>query len=77
MTLTAIWETEAERMESCDHAGTTEPLEDSEAISTCTECRKTWPPKFGAGAATLRIVAKALPEEMAPAMPQHPGAWQR
>jgi hypothetical protein len=57
--LTVIWETEAERMESCDHAGTTQGLEGSEAISHCTACGKTWPAKFGAGAATVRILAKS------------------
>ena len=57
MALTVIWETEAERMESCDHAGTTEAL-GSEAISHYSECGKSWPAKFGAGAATVRVVAK-------------------
>jgi hypothetical protein len=56
--LTVIWETEAVRMESCDHAGTTVGLDGSEAISHCTECGKSWPAKFGAGAATVQIVAK-------------------
>jgi hypothetical protein len=58
VSLTVIWETEAERMESCDHESTTEPLEDSAAISICTECGKTWPTKFGPGVATVRVVAK-------------------
>ena len=60
MTLTVIWETEAERMESCDHAGTTEALDGDAAISTCAECGKTWPAKFGAGAATVRVVLKRV-----------------
>jgi hypothetical protein len=58
LTLTVIWETEAERMVSCDHAGTTEALDGSEAISHCTECRKSWHTKFGAGAATVRVVVR-------------------
>jgi hypothetical protein len=57
LTLTVIWETEAERMESCDHAGTTEAM-GSESISHCSECGKPWPAKFGAGAAKVRIVTK-------------------
>ena len=45
-------------MERCDHEGTTVPLDGDPAIAHCTECAKTWPAKFGVGAATVRIVAK-------------------
>lgn len=58
MTVRVEWELGAERMERCDHEGTTVPLDGDAAISHCTECGKTWPAKFGAGAATMRIVAK-------------------
>jgi hypothetical protein len=51
-------ETEAQRTESCDHSGTTQPLNDLTSILTCTECGKTWPSRFGAGAPTVRIVEK-------------------
>jgi hypothetical protein len=56
VTVTVEWETDAQRLERCDHEGTTEQLDGSEAISHCTECGKTWPTKFGAGAATVRVV---------------------
>ena len=46
------------KMERCDHEGTTEPLGGSAAISFCTECGKTWPSRFGAGAPTVRVIAK-------------------
>jgi hypothetical protein len=46
------------RVESCDHEGTTEPLGGSKAISHCCECGKTWPSRFGKGAATTRLVHK-------------------
>jgi hypothetical protein len=58
MPWTVVNETEARRVESCDHAGTTEPLNGLVSISTCTECGKTWPARFGAGAPTVRIVQK-------------------
>ena len=58
MTLTVMWETDAERMVRCNHEGTTEPL-GSGVISFCTECGKTWPARFGAGAATVQIVRKS------------------
>jgi hypothetical protein len=51
-------ETDGQRMESCDHDGTTEPLNGSTAISVCTDCERTWPTRFGAGAPTVRIVPK-------------------
>jgi hypothetical protein len=44
--------------ERCDHDGTTEPLNGVATISTCSECGKTWPTRFGAGARTVRIVSK-------------------
>ena len=58
MTVRVEWESEAEQMERCDHEGATGPLDGDTAISHCAECGKTWPAKFGAGAATVRIVAK-------------------
>jgi len=51
-------ETDGQPVESCDHDGTTEPLNGSTAISVCTECAKIWPARFGAGAPTVRIVEK-------------------
>jgi hypothetical protein len=51
-------ETETERIERCDHDGTTEPLNGLASVSTCTACGATWPTRFGAGAATVRIVRK-------------------
>jgi hypothetical protein len=45
-------------MEWCDHEGTTEPLGGLTSVSTCTACGATWPTRFGAGAETVRIVAK-------------------
>jgi hypothetical protein len=50
-------ETDGQRIERCDHDGTTERL-GGPAILSCTECGKTWPARFGAGAPTVRIVAK-------------------
>jgi hypothetical protein len=55
--VTVEWETDEQRQERCDHEGTTEPLGGG-AISVCTECGKTWPARFGAGAATVRVVSK-------------------
>ena len=57
MGLTIESETEEQRIERCDHEGTTEPLKGSTSISYCTECGRTWPTRFGV-AATVRIVAK-------------------
>ena len=56
MTIQIEWERDGQRMERCDHEGTTEPLDGSDSISHCTECGKSWPTKFGTGAATVRIV---------------------
>ena len=50
------WETDEQRMECCDHEGTTKPLDGSESISHCNVCGKNWSSKFGAGAPTVRIV---------------------
>ena len=58
MTIHIERETTTERIERCDHDGTTEPLNGLSTASTCTVCGKTWPTRFGAGAATVRIVAK-------------------
>jgi hypothetical protein len=51
-------ETEKQRVESCDHSGTTQPLNGLTSILTCTECAKTCPGRFGGGASTVRIVEK-------------------
>jgi hypothetical protein len=51
-------ETETERIERCDHEGTTEPLGGLSTVSSCTECGATWPTRFGAGAVTVWIVPK-------------------
>jgi hypothetical protein len=56
MAVTVEWESDEQRMECCDHEGTTEPLA-SGSISVCVECGKTWPARFGKGAATVRIVS--------------------
>jgi hypothetical protein len=50
-------ETDTERIECCDHDGTTEPLNGLASVSVCTACGTTWPTRFG-GAATVRIVSK-------------------
>jgi hypothetical protein len=59
MTVTVEWQKDGQRMERCDHDGTTEPLNGLASISSCTACGKTWPARFGAGAATVRIVPAA------------------
>jgi len=58
VTLKVEWETDDQRMERCDHDGTTEPLNGSASVSVCSVCGSTWPARFGAGAATVRIVSK-------------------
>jgi hypothetical protein len=52
------WETDVEQMERCDHEGTSAPLEEAPSVTACSECGKTWPTRFGAGAPTVRIVSK-------------------
>jgi hypothetical protein len=52
-------ETGAQWIERCDSDGTTEPLNGLASVSTCTACGTTWPTRFGVGAATVRILAKA------------------
>ena len=52
MAVTVEWESDEQRMERCDHEGTTEPLGEVTSISRCTECGKTWPTRLGKGAAT-------------------------
>jgi hypothetical protein len=55
MTVTVEWEKDGQRMERCDHEGTTEAIGGG-TISACTACNKTWPTRFGAGVPTVRIV---------------------
>jgi hypothetical protein len=54
---TVEWETDEQRMERCDHGGTTEAIAGG-SIAVCSECGKTWPARFGRGAPTVRIVSK-------------------
>jgi hypothetical protein len=60
VTLKVEWETDDQRMERCDHDGTTEPLNGLVSVMTCTECGQTWPARLGArlgvGAATVQLV---------------------
>jgi hypothetical protein len=58
VTVRVEWETDEQRLERCDHEGTTEALNGDPSISYCTECGKPWPARFGAGAATVRLVSK-------------------
>ena len=51
-------ETPTQRIESCDHSETTEQLDGLASLSACSVCGKTWPTRFGKGAATTRIVEK-------------------
>jgi len=51
-------ETDEQRVETCDHKGTSGPLDGAATISACSACGKTWPTSFGAGAPTVRIVSK-------------------
>jgi hypothetical protein len=56
MSVRVIWERNGERMEVCDHEGTTGPLDGLESVSSCSACGKTWPASFGKGVETVRIV---------------------
>jgi hypothetical protein len=47
-----------ERIERCDHEGTTEPLGGLSYVSVCTACGVNRPTRFGAGAPTVRIACK-------------------
>jgi hypothetical protein len=58
MTWRVEWETAEQRVERCDHEGTTEPVDGMRSISACSACGKTWPTAFGVGAPTVRIVSK-------------------
>lgn len=58
MTVIVEWEKDGQRLERCDHDGTTEPLDGITAVSVCTACGTTWPTRIGAGAATVRVVSK-------------------
>jgi hypothetical protein len=51
-------ETPTERIERCDHEGTTEPLGGLSSLSTCTECGHVWPSRFGAAGPVTRFVVK-------------------
>jgi hypothetical protein len=57
MSWTVESETDGQRVERCDHDGTTEAIAGG-TISACSECGKTWPTRFDAGAPTVRIVSK-------------------
>jgi hypothetical protein len=39
-------------------------LNGSASVSVCSECGSTWPARFGAGAATVRIVSKRREAEI-------------
>jgi hypothetical protein len=56
MTIHIDRETATQRMERCDHEGTTELLSGTQSVSHCTACGKNWPARFGQGAPTVRIV---------------------
>ncbi len=43
MAVRVLWETETQRMEACDHEGTSETEGN---LSKCTECGKVWPSSF-------------------------------
>jgi len=51
-------ETDEQRIERCDHEGTTEALGGLVSVSVCTVCDATWPTRFGVGAETVRIVPR-------------------
>jgi hypothetical protein len=48
-------------MERCDHEGDDGAAGGLESVSSCTECKRTWPARFGVGAPTIRIVSKPEP----------------
>jgi hypothetical protein len=56
MAITTVWESATQRMESCDHENTTEPLEGASSVSCCTACGHTWPRKFGPGVPKVSII---------------------
>ena len=58
--LVVEWETDEQRMERCDHEGTSEPLQDAPSVTACSACGKTWPTRFGTGAPTVRRVSKQI-----------------
>ena len=60
MTVHIERETDTERIERCDHEGTSEPLAGLSSVSVCSACGVTWPTRFGAGAETVRIVPKMI-----------------
>ena len=62
MTIHIERETDTDRIERCDHEGTTEPLGGLASVSVCIACNATWPTRFGVGAATVRVVVKASTE---------------
>ena len=47
MTIHVERETDTERVERCDHKGTTEPLAGMSTVSVRTECGTTWPTRSG------------------------------
>jgi hypothetical protein len=61
MTVHVDWETDGQRMERCDHEGDDGAAGGLESVSSCTECKRTWPARFGVGAPTIRIVSKPEP----------------
>ena len=60
MTIHIENETTTERIERCDHEGTTGPLNGLSSVSVCSGCGKTRPTRFGASAETIRIVPKTI-----------------
>ena len=52
---------DGQRVERCDHEGTTGPLNGLASVSVCSACRKTWPSRFRAGAPTVWILPVARP----------------
>ena len=58
MTIHIERETSTERIERCDHEGTTEPLNGLSSVSVCSACGKTSSRQFGVDAPTVRVIAK-------------------